>query len=97
MSRRARLSDAEIDTALGALPRWRVEDGRLAREFEFDDFVQAFSFMTAVALAAESMNHHPDWTNVYNTVRIRLSTHDLGGLSTWDVELAGRIDGLYAG
>lgn len=97
MTGRTRLSDAEISTALEALPRWRLDDGRLVREFEFDDFVRAFSFMTAVALVAEGMNHHPDWTNVYNTVRIRLSTHDLGGLSTWDVELAGRIDGLYAG
>jgi 4a-hydroxytetrahydrobiopterin dehydratase len=97
MSRRTRLSDAEITAALEALPRWHLEDGRLVRAFEFEDFVQAFSFMTAVALVAEGMNHHPDWTNVFNSVRIRLSTHDLGGLSTWDVELAGRIDGLYTG
>ncbi|HSJ07591.1 MAG TPA: 4a-hydroxytetrahydrobiopterin dehydratase [Longimicrobiales bacterium] len=97
MSTRTRLSDAEIATALEALPQWRLDDGRLLREFEFDDFVHAFRFMVAVALVAERMNHHPDWTNVYKTVWIRLTTHDLGGLSTWDVELATRIDGLYVG
>lgn len=71
---------------------WKLRDGALHRELRFRDFVTAFSFMTAVALIAERMNHHPDWTNVYATVTIRLSTHDAGRVTEKDVELAEAIN-----
>jgi 4a-hydroxytetrahydrobiopterin dehydratase len=97
MTSRRKLSDAEVQSALAKLPGWSLDEaGRLHREFGFSDFIAAFGFMTRVALVAQSMDHHPDWTNVYNTVRIHLTTHDLGGLSTWDVRLAEQINGLYA-
>jgi 4a-hydroxytetrahydrobiopterin dehydratase len=85
------LSDAERQRALAGLPGWSLREQRLWREFTFADFPAAFAFMTRVALLAERMNHHPDWENGYNRVRIALTTHDLGGLSTFDVELARRI------
>jgi 4a-hydroxytetrahydrobiopterin dehydratase len=69
-------------------------DGRLHRDLVFADFVEAFGFMTKVALVAEAMDHHPQWSNVWNRVSIDLVTHDTGGLSNLDVELAQRIDGL---
>jgi 4a-hydroxytetrahydrobiopterin dehydratase len=86
-----------LDAALGELPGWRLQDGRLCRDFRFEDFVGAFSFMCAVALLAQRMDHHPDWSNSYNTVQVRLSTHDLGGISTWDIRLAAQISGAAAG
>jgi 4a-hydroxytetrahydrobiopterin dehydratase len=91
---RALLSETELDAALAELDGWTLVDGKLHKEFEFDDFVGAFSFMSAAALHAERMNHHPEWFNVYRTVRVDLSTHDLGGVSTWDVELARIFDRL---
>ena len=86
------LSDAERREAATALPEWEVREDRLCRRFRFPDFAAAFAFMTRVALAAERMNHHPDWSNGYNRVEIALTTHDLGGLSTLDVALAHEID-----
>jgi len=83
-----KLTDPEIATALKSLEGWTREGNKLHRELKFKDFVTAFSFMTAAALTAERMNHHPEWFNVYNTVRIDLSTHDSGGLTKLDVELA---------
>jgi 4a-hydroxytetrahydrobiopterin dehydratase len=97
MTARARLYGPDIESAMSGLPDWTLDDDRIHREFRFDDFVAAFSFMCGVALLAQQMDHHPDWSNVYNVVRIQLTTHDLGGLSTWDVELARRIDHHYAG
>ncbi len=74
---------------------WSEENDKLVREFEFRDFSAAFAFMTRVAIESEKMNHHPYWTNVYNKVRIELSTHDQGGKVTdMDRDLASRIDGL---
>lgn len=74
---------------------WKEENNSLMRQFEFGDFISAFSFMTRVALVAEKMNHHPEWTNVYNRVHIRLSTHDAGNVVTEkDRELARKIDAL---
>jgi 4a-hydroxytetrahydrobiopterin dehydratase len=96
MTTRRRLSEEEVRAALAEVPGWSLDDGRLYREFLFDDFIAAFGFMTRVALLAQSMDHHPDWTNVYNRVHIHLSTHDLGGISTWDVRLAEQINGLHA-
>ena len=68
--------------------RWTIKDGKLHASFVFDDFVAAFSFMSASALVAERMNHHPEWFNVYNRVRVDLTTHDAGGLTVLDFELA---------
>lgn len=74
---------------------WQVSEGNLNREYQFKDFVQAFSFMSAVALVAEKINHHPDWRNVYNKVEVSLSTHDQGGLTDLDFDLAEKMDDLY--
>lgn len=73
---------------------WTLDGERLRREFRFTDFVEAFGFMTRVALVAETMGHHPDWSNSYSTVRIELSSHDVGRVTQRDVELAARIDEL---
>ena len=76
------------------LPGWTVKDGTLVRDFKFADFVTAWGFMTQVAMLAEKQDHHPNWSNVYNTVHIALSTHDTGGLTKRDVTLAEAIDRL---
>jgi 4a-hydroxytetrahydrobiopterin dehydratase len=76
------------------LDGWKVVNGKINKTFEFDDFVQAFGFMTRVAMAAEKIDHHPEWFNVYNRVRIDLVTHDIGGISNYDIKLARTIDGL---
>lgn len=91
------LSSSEVQLALSNLPGWALGDDGLAleREFQFNDFVQAFAFMTQVAQVAESMNHHPAWSNVYSKVHMRLSTHDLGGLSQKDVDLAQAVQALF--
>ena len=91
-----RLEEDEIRRRLAELPGWAYESGALCREYRFADFVRAFGFMTQVALASEAMNHHPDWSNVYNRVSVRLSTHDAGGVTGRDFELAARIHALAA-
>ena len=75
---------------------WSMVDGRdaIAKEFVFDNFIDAFGWMSRVALVAEKMGHHPEWFNVYKTVKVTLSTHDLGGLSDLDIRLAQRMDAL---
>ena len=92
----SRLTDAERDAALATLTGWTLrEDGlAIAREFEFADFIEAFGFMTRVALEAEKADHHPEWSNVYKRVHITLTTHDAGGLSLRDIFLAALIDAL---
>ena len=81
--------------ALGTtLPNWQLVAGKLHRDLVFADFVEAFAFMTKVALIAQAMDHHPEWSNVWNRVSLDLITHDTGGLSHLDVQLAQRIDGL---
>ncbi|MCB0279887.1 MAG: 4a-hydroxytetrahydrobiopterin dehydratase [Calditrichaeota bacterium] len=86
------LSTDEIKSSLIFLINWKVKDNQLSKHFEFKNFNQAFGFMTRVALVAEAMNHHPDWSNVYNKVDIRLSTHDAGGITQLDFDLAAKID-----
>jgi 4a-hydroxytetrahydrobiopterin dehydratase len=76
------------------LPRWNLVAGKLRRELRFADFVEAFGFMARVALIAEAMGHHPEWSNVWNRVTIELTTHDAGGLTDLDLQLAQRIDVL---
>ncbi len=84
-----RLESSDLTAALEKLEGWTLDDGsRLFREFVFRDFVTAFSFMTGAALVAESMNHHPEWSNVYNRVVVHLVTHDAGGITELDFELA---------
>ena len=89
-----KLTDAQISTQLEGISDWTVENEKLHKEFQFDSFVEAFGFMASVALIAESMNHHPEWFNVYNRVTVDLATHDAGGISALDFELAKKIDGL---
>jgi 4a-hydroxytetrahydrobiopterin dehydratase len=86
------LNPAEITAALTSLPGWTLDGEALAKTFKFGSFREAMSFMTRVAFEAEAMDHHPDWTNVYNRVAIRLNTHDAGGkVTAKDVELAKKI------
>lgn len=92
-----KLSDEEIAGAIAVLDGWRVENGKLHREYRFPNFVEAFAFMTSVALVAESMDHHPEWFNVYRTVRVDLSTHDAGGITRLDLDLAKRMNTLARG
>jgi 4a-hydroxytetrahydrobiopterin dehydratase len=90
------LTDAEREEALGRLLEWRydLEAKAIRRAFVFADFSEAFAFMTRVALAAEKLDHHPDWSNVWNRVEIALTTHDTGGLTRRDLALARTIDRL---
>ena len=92
-----RLDDAEVERRLRDLPGWALVDGKLPREYRFADFVTAFGFMTRAALVAEAMNHHPEWFNVYGTVRVDLVTHDARGVSEKDFGLAARLDALAGG
>jgi 4a-hydroxytetrahydrobiopterin dehydratase len=88
MGSRTVLSERELQDALAGLPGWSVTSGELRREFVFGDFSEAFAFMTRIAMAAETLNHHPDWSNSYNRVTINLSTHSAGGITELDVALA---------
>ncbi|MGN6271009.1 MAG: 4a-hydroxytetrahydrobiopterin dehydratase [Sphingomonas sp.] len=90
------LSEAERADALDGLPDWDYDEARdaISRTFTFADFSEAFAFMTRVALLAEKADHHPEWSNVWNRVEITLTTHDAGGLSGRDVEMAEAIEGL---
>jgi len=92
MAERQKLSEAEVRTRLSEIPGWELADGKLHKAFRFASFVPAFGFMTSVALVAEAMDHHPDWSNVYNRVTINLHTHDVGGISALDFTLARRIN-----
>ena len=86
-----------IEEKLAALPGWTLRDDKLHRKFRFANFVEAFGFMSQVALLAEAANHHPDWSNVYNRVDISLITHDAGGISERDFKLAEQINALPGG
>ena len=96
MAKRPRLSEAELASALAALPGWSLAADKLHREYRFADFNAAFGFMTRVALEAERMNHHPEWSNVWNRVVVDLTTHDSGGITASDVALAKKMDGIAA-
>jgi 4a-hydroxytetrahydrobiopterin dehydratase len=88
------LDETALRAGLTELPGWQLRDGKLHREFVFDDFVGAFGFMARAALVAERMNHHPEWFNVYKRVRVDLTTHEAGGISQRDLELAAAMDRL---
>ena len=89
-----KLSESDVSQRLARVPLWAVRNGRLHRDFTFPTFVEAFGFMTRAALLAEAMNHHPDWSNSWNKVTIELVSHDAGGISQRDFDLAAAIDGL---
>lgn len=90
------MNKKEIDENLIKLStRWSVKDKFIQNEFIFDNFIDAFSFMTSVALVSEKANHHPNWENVYNKVFVSLSTHDADGLTNKDFDLAVEIDKIY--
>ena len=93
---RAKLSDQEITTRLASLPGWKHEGNKLVRGFRFANFVEAFGWMTSVALVAEKMDHHPDWKNVYDRVAVELTTHDSGGITAFDFELATKMSEIAA-
>jgi len=93
---RTRLSEQEITDALSRLSGWTLASGKLHKEYRFADFVHAFGFMATSAIAIEKMNHHPDWANVWNRVTVDLMTHDAGGITQKDVDLAGLLDSIAA-
>jgi 4a-hydroxytetrahydrobiopterin dehydratase len=93
MSRPKALSTEEVQTRLRSLEGWTLTEGKLHKEFRFANFVEAFGFMSQVALFAEKMDHHPEWSNVYNRVDVDLTTHDAGGVTELDFELAGHMNG----
>ena len=89
-----KLSEVEIFSAIAQLEGWIVVDNKLQKNFKFADFVEAFGFISKVAITADKMGHHPELFNVYNKVKIDLTTHDVDGISTLDFELAQKIDKL---
>jgi len=89
-----KLDAADVEQRLQSLPGWSLANGKLHRTYRFSDFNAAFGFMTRAALVAETLNHHPEWFNVYNTVRVDLTTHDAGGISELDFKLAARMNEL---
>ncbi len=91
----AKLPINELRSALKRLPDWRLAEGReaITRKYQFVDFDAAFAFMTRVALLAAKMDHHPEWSNVYNRVDVTLATHDAGGVTQKDIDLAAAMDG----
>ena len=94
MSERKKLSSEEIAASLKSLNGWSIVNNKLHKEFVFTTFIEAFGFMSRVALIAEGVNHHPEWFNVYSKVIIDLTTHDVGGVSNLDFEFAGKVEKL---
>lgn len=93
---RQRLSDDAITEAMAGLDGWSRAGDRLRKSFDFPDFIAAFGWMTGVALWAEKLDHHPDWTNVYNRVEVALWTHSAGGITALDLRLARHMNELYS-
>ncbi|MGI0027156.1 MAG: 4a-hydroxytetrahydrobiopterin dehydratase [Nitrosopumilaceae archaeon] len=89
-----KLSDEQIRKELVNLPGWSVTNGKLHKEFTFESFIEAFGFMTTAALHIEKMNHHPEWFNVYNKIKVDLVTHDAGGITQNDIDLARTLNSL---
>jgi len=94
MTKRTPLAGDDLSRAISELPGWSLVDGKLHREFRFPDFVRAFAFMSAAALVAEALNHHPEWFNVYGRVVVDLTTHDAGGITHNDLDLARKMNEL---
>ena len=91
-----RLASSEVREKLAEIPDWVLAGDSLERQFRFDDFVEAFAFMTRVSGVAEALDHHPDWSNVYSLVVIKVTTHDVSGISERDFEFAKRVDQLVS-
>ena len=89
-----KLDEDLVKQKLLELPHWELRDKKLYRQFSFDNFIEAFGFMSKVAMLAETLNHHPEWSNVYNRVEVYLTTHDANGISHKDFELANRMNKL---
>jgi 4a-hydroxytetrahydrobiopterin dehydratase len=93
---RKRLTKAELNDALASLPGWTIKDGKLYKQFKFRTFAQALGWMVAVGIAADKMDHHPEWSNIYNRVSVNLVTHDLNNsISGWDILLARKMENLF--
>jgi len=90
----ALLEKNQLDYFIKNNPSWRIDNNTIKKEFNFDNFIDAFGFMSKVALLSEKTDHHPDWQNSYNKVKINLTTHDKGGITTKDIKLAESIDKL---
>lgn len=86
------MSDNEIQARLGELPDWQYDGVHIHKSFVFGDFSEAFAFLTRVALISEVLNHHPDWSGVYNKVTLKLRTHDADGITDKDINFAGRVE-----
>ena len=91
-----KLTDTEITKRLMHINGWKVRKSKLHKNFRFEDFAEAFGFMASCAVVAQGMNHHPEWSNVYNVVDVELTTHDAGGISDLDFKLAQRMDALHS-
>jgi 4a-hydroxytetrahydrobiopterin dehydratase len=89
-----KLSDEQIKKELTNLPGWSIVNGKLHKDFVFKDFIEAFGFMSTAALHIEKMNHHPEWFNVYNKLKVDLTTHDAGGITQNDINLARILNSL---
>jgi len=89
-----KLTDSEIDAGLANLTGWKVQNAKLHREYKFADFAHAFGFMATAAPTIEKNDHHPEWTNVYNRVTVDLTTHDAGGITQKDLDLAKLLEGI---
>ena len=89
-----KLSDEQIRKEVSNMPGWNVMDGKLPKDFVFKDFIEAFGFMSRAAIHIEKMNHHPEWFNVYNKIKVDLVTHDAGGITKNDIELAKILNSL---
>ena len=89
------LQDEELKELVVKIPGWEINNKQIQREFKFFNFIEAFSFMTKIALICEKYNHHPNWENVYSKVIISLSTHDLGGITNLDQTLASEINKVF--
>jgi 4a-hydroxytetrahydrobiopterin dehydratase len=89
-----KLSHEELQQRLLSMPHWSIREGKLYRHIQFQDFSQAFGFMTQIAIVADKIDHHPEWFNVYNRVEIWLTTHDAGGISERDCALAEKINAV---
>jgi len=93
----AKLSDPEIETALAGLPGWSRADSAIQKQYQFADFRAAMWFLNAAAAQADAMDHHPEWSNVYNRVTVTLSTHDAGGVTDKDIALAKAMEQVAGG
>jgi 4a-hydroxytetrahydrobiopterin dehydratase len=94
---RREVTMAELEQALAELPNWSLEGGKLCKEFKFDGFAEAMGWMMSVAIYADRIDHHPEWSNVYSRVNVALITHEMDALSSLDLALARRMEALAAG